>query len=195
MNGYVTLKIDKVKTIENIKLIDEEMTKLEPKDIITIAGKGKSFLNHFEETTKNVKVQQQSILAITCLITAKYNNKISIDEFKSWIKDSISCADNYFGMKNVKKIYVRHNKSIEHINLFIIPIKDNKLCANHFMLKLSNFKTLFYNTMNSYGLKEDIGGHKTISKEEKNLEDEKIIHYLDKNPHERKIMMNKINKS
>ena len=199
MNGYVTLKIDKIKTIEDIKLIDKETKNLEntlrPKDIITIVGKGKLYLEHFEETTKNIKIQQQNISAITCLISAKYNNKILVDDFKSWIQDSINCVDNYFGMKNVKKVYVRHNIYVEHIYFFIVPIKDNKLSANHFILKLTDFKTLFYNTMNYHGLKEDIGGHKTINKEEKILEDKKIICYFDENPHERKIIMKKINKN
>ena len=135
--AYAILRIEKLKTRSEITSSGKHNDRMvetpnADKNIknYTLIGDGKTYIEHFEETTKDIpKIRKNAVLGVECFISASPEAKLFKNpvQFKSWVKDSVRYLLGLFGKENVKKVNLHLDETTPHIHAFIVPKKDNKL--------------------------------------------------------------------
>ena len=99
------------------------------------------------------KVRKNAIHAIDYLITtspeaSKKDNKIAIEEGIKWVTEK-------HGAENVLLSSVHHDETTPHVHILVMPLKDGKLNAKHFVGghrdRLKEMQTEFFSQVQSAG--------------------------------------------
>lgn len=104
---------------------------------------------------------------------------------QGYIGDSIKWLEKQFGHQNIVAVDTHRDEKTPHLHAFIIPMKDGKLNARHFIggsrERMSELQTSFYEQVKNYSLERGIKGSKakhqtlkryyaTVKSEQKELE-------------------------
>lgn len=137
-------------------------------NIILVGEKEKTYVQYFEERTKDIKVRKNNVLGIECFMGVSPETEFirtrNIKDLKSWANDSIKWIKKEFGEDNLVKAHLHIDELTPHIHAFIIPLKDKKLNAKHYIggtkYRLTDLQTSYHNAVKHYNLERGIEGSK-----------------------------------
>jgi hypothetical protein len=123
----------------------------------------KSYLESFQEMTKDIKIRKNAVLAIECFMSASPEASFLKNEnsLKEWAYESIAWLKKEFGENNIIKSHLHLDESTPHLHTIIIPLKDNKLNCKYYLGgrdKLRKLQTNYHKVVAKYGLDRGLEG-------------------------------------
>lgn len=206
--AYAIMRTAKLKSMGSIKscqrhnerereTLNADKTKKHENEII-IGDKNKSYIQYFEEITKNIKIRKNAVYAIECFMSASPEAKLwqNRNLIKAWANDSVKWLQKTFGEENVIKSIIHFDETTPHLHSFIIPIHEGKLNCKKFLggsrQRLSQLQSEYHQVVEKYDLGRGIEGsqakHQDVKKYysalnqelERELPQQKILEGKDK---------------
>lgn len=180
--AYAIMRFAKLKTNGAIstaqKHNDRERETLnanqEIENIIVHGDKNKSYVESFNEITKDIKIRKNAVLAIECFMSVSPEANFLKDHEKilEWSKNSIEWLKEKFGEENIIKSHLHLDEMTPHLHTFIIPVvreKNKKQLSSYSFLggsrtKLSDWQTEYYNKVKKFNLERGIKGSQATHK-------------------------------
>lgn len=135
-------------------------------NIILIGEPEKSYLEDFQEMTKDMTIRKNAVYGIECFMSASKEAELWKDErlIKEWTKDSIEWLKETFDEKNIVKVHLHRDETTPHIHAFIVPIYQGKLNCKKYLgghkSRLSDLQTEYHEKVKKYGLERGREGSK-----------------------------------
>lgn len=171
--AYAILRFEKIKTAAGMNSINKHNDRsrstpnanLEIQNITLHGDIDKSYLESFNEITKDMNIRKNAVLGIECFMSASpeafcWKND---ERTKLWAVDSINWLKKEFGKENIIKSQLHLDESKPHLHTFIIPLKDKKLNCKYFLgtrEKLRKLQTSYHKVIGKYGLERGLEGSK-----------------------------------
>lgn len=172
--AYAILRFEKIKTSAGINSINKHNDRsrstpnanLEIQNLTLHGDVNKSYLESFNEITKNMNIRKNAVLGIECFMSASPEANFLEDktQVKKWAIESIDWLKKEFGTDNIIKSQLHLDESTPHLHTFIIPTKDKKLNCKHFLGtrdKLRKLQTNYYKVVSKYDLERGLEGSKS----------------------------------
>jgi len=133
----------------------------------TIIGKDKTYLEHFEEATKDIKkIRKNAVYAVEFFMSTSPEAEFfkNSQKLKNWTIDSTRFLQKKFGKENIKKVTLHLDETTPHIHALVVPIKDKKLSYKYFLggskFQLSELQSDYAEVVRQYNLERGIEGSK-----------------------------------
>ena len=183
--GAFTRKMDHNFRLNNVPNADPDRKRLN-KTLIDMNGE--SYVDVFKRKMIEAEhtPRKNAVLGIEVVMT--YNAKDVEDDFdiEAWSKANVEWLQETFGSDNVISAELHRDEgplnsnakdgsNAAHIHAIVIPMKDNKLNAKHYLsgkAKLRDMQTSYGKAMEPFGLKRGLEGSKANHKDIRKWYDE-----------------------
>lgn len=173
--SYAILRVAKVKTQGAIASIGKHNERerdtpnadksLTPNNITLIGDDSKSYLDSWQDKTKDIKIRSNAVLGLEVILTYSPEAKMQESQkFEEWKAKNIEFLKDTFGEDNILKAKLHLDETTPHIHAFIVPIDNKgKLNARAFVggrEKLRDMQTSYADYMKEFNLNRGLENSK-----------------------------------
>lgn len=198
MSKYAILRIQKLKTIQNVAGSGSHVFRLREtpnadptrkNENQTLVGDDSNLLHHMvhdriEKGGTNARIRKDSVRAIEFMLTAspEWFENASKEQFEKWQEANINWLKEKYGEANLVSAVLHVDEQTPHIHAHIVPITaDGRLSAKDFIggskHRLQELQSDYSESMKQFGLErgseKSIAKHQDIKTYYKNINDAK----------------------